>query len=78
MEVMKTKKTSNYFEKVYLGKKNSTVESKRIQKLLSAKALVSSTDSRGLSTADLKRMLPKNITVSEVDFESIMNPFDMA
>ena len=83
MKVSKKENPMHYFEKVYLGKDNkgnniSTTESKRLQKLLSAKALAHSVDSRGIKTADLKRMMPK-ITLSKnetIDFESIMNPFE--
>ena len=86
MKVMKNEKPMHYFEKVYLGKNEkgnniSTAESKRLQKLLSAKALASSVDSCGVKTADLKRMMRKEIKLSKneiIDFESIINPFEMA
>ncbi len=85
MKEMKTTKPMHYFEKVYLGKNKkgnniSTTESKRLQKLLSAKALAQSSDSRGINSADLKRMMHKEINLSKIesiDFESILNPFEL-
>ena len=71
----------NYFEKTYLKNKQinfSIKESKKLQKLLSAKALASSADSKGLNTADLKRMM-KQKTSPVIDFnvESYIHPFDV-
>ena len=85
MKDMKSTKPMHYFEKVYLGKNKkgnniSTTESKRLQKLLSAKALAQSSDSRGINTADLKRMMRNDIKLSKteiIDFESIINPFEL-
>jgi hypothetical protein len=46
--------------------------------LLSAKALASSSDSKGLNTADLKRMMkPKTSPVIDFNVESYIHPFDM-
>ena len=85
MKVSKKQSPMHYFEKVYLGKDDkgnniSTSESKRLQKLLSAKALTSSVDSRGIKNVDLKRMMRKEISLSKteiIDFESIINPFEL-
>ena len=83
MKVMKNTKPMHYFEKVYLGKNENNIsitESKRLQKLLGAKALAQSSDSRGINTADFKRMMQKKICLSKtetIDFESIINPFEL-
>ena len=70
-----------YFEKTYLKSKQvniSTKESKRIQKLLSAKALASGSDSKGLSTIDLKRMAKlKTSPAAYFNTESYIHPFDV-
>ena len=70
-----------YFEKIYLQKKQNTIcvtESKKLQKLLSAKALASSADSKGLSTVDLKKMA-KIKTSPSIPFnvDEYIHPFDM-
>lgn len=69
-----------YFEKTYLKKSQANIsvkESKKLQKLLSAKALASGADSKGLSTADLKRMMkPKTSPVIDFNVESYIHPFD--
>ena len=86
MKVMKKESPMHYFEKVYLGKNEngnniSTTESKRLQKLLSAKALAHSVDSCGINTTDLKRMMRKEISLSNaetISLESIINPFELA
>lgn len=71
----------NYFENTYLKKDQvniSVKESKKLQKLLSAKALASSADSKGLSTIDLKRMATlKASPVSYFNTESYIHPFDL-
>lgn len=86
MKIQKREASMSYFEKVYLGKNEkgnniSTAESKRLQKLLSAKALASSKDSTGINTSDLKRMTT-NINaipaMEKIDFESYIHPFEMA
>ena len=70
-----------YFEKTYLTNKSvniSVKESKKLQKLLSAKALVGSADSKGLSTLDLKRMSKlKASPVAYFNTESYIHPFDL-
>ncbi len=69
-----------YFEKTYLQKNQNNIsikESKKLQKLLSIKALIGSSDSKKLNTADLKRMT-KLKTKPSVYFniENYMYPFD--
>ena len=70
-----------YFERTYLQKNKTNIsikESKKLQKLLSAKALASSSDSKGLNTADLKRMMkPKTSPIMDFNVESYIYPFDM-
>jgi len=70
-----------YFEKTYLQKKQTNIsikESKKLQKLLSTKALASSSDSKGLSTVDLKRMMkPKTSPCIDFNVDSYIHPFDM-
>jgi hypothetical protein len=85
MKVSKRTNPMKYFEQVYLGKNQqeniSAFESKRLQKLLTVKALTSSMDSRGITSRDLKRMMPEKIVLTaqqETDFQSILNPFDLA
>lgn len=70
-----------YFEKTYLKKAQvniSVKESKKLQKLLSTKALASSADSKGLSTIDLKKMSTLKAS-PEMYFntESFIHPFDL-
>ncbi len=71
-----------YFERTYLQKNQTNIsikESKKLQKLLSAKALASSSDSKGLSTADLKRMMKlKTSPCADFNVESYIHPFDIA
>jgi hypothetical protein len=70
-----------YFEKTYLKKKSNSIsikESKKIQKLLSAKAL-SGVDSKKISTADLKRITKlKPAPAASFSIESYIRPFDEA
>ena len=70
-----------YFEKTYLQKNQTNIsikESKKLQKLLSAKALAGSSDSKGLSTMDLKRMMRlKTSPCTDFNIESYIHPFDM-
>jgi hypothetical protein len=72
----------NYFENIYLGKQDandSLKGNKKLQKLLTVKALTSSIDSKKLSTKDLKRMNPKKLNASaigKIDFESFIRPYD--
>jgi hypothetical protein len=70
----------SYFEKTYLQKNQSNIsvkESKKLQKLLSAKAFAGSNDSKGLSTADLKRMTKlKTGPAAYFNVESYIHPFD--
>ena len=70
----------SYFEKTYLQKKQITIsikESKRLQKLLSAKAFAGSKDSTKLNTADLKRMTKlKTSPVANFNTESYINWFE--
>ena len=70
-----------YFEKTYLKRNQvniSVKESKKLQKLLSAKALAGSTDSKGLNTADLKRMMkPKTSPFIDFNIENYIHPFDV-
>lgn len=70
-----------YFEKNYSQKNQKNIsikESKKLQKLLSVKALASSSDSKGLTTADLKRMIkPKTQPTLNFNIESYIHPFDM-
>jgi hypothetical protein len=69
-----------YFEKTYLKSKSvniSVKESKKLQKLLSAKALASSADSKGLNTVDLKKMsIFKASPEIYFNTESYIHPFD--
>ena len=68
-----------YFEKNYLQKKANNLsikESKKLQKLLSAKAMTN-VDSKKLSTADLKRMAKlKSAPIASFSVESYISPFD--
>ena len=68
-----------YFEKTYLQKKSSSIsikESKKLQKLLSAKALTN-VDSKRLSSTDLKRMTKlKSAPTASFSIESFISPFD--
>jgi len=70
----------NYFEKTYLQKNQSNIsikESKKLQKLLSAKAFAGSTDSQKLNAADLKRMTKlKTSPVATFNVESYINRFE--
>jgi hypothetical protein len=70
-----------YFEKTYLPKKQTNIsvkESKKLQKLLSTKALASSSDSKGLSTADLKRMMKlRTSPMMDFNIENYIHPFDL-
>jgi CRISPR/Cas system CSM-associated protein Csm4 (group 5 of RAMP superfamily) len=70
-----------YFEKTYLQKNQTNIsvkESKRLQKLLSAKAFACSADSKRLSTADLKKMMkPKTSPGLNFNVDSYIHPFDM-
>lgn len=75
------KKHKNYFESVYLGKNNADTlkENKKLQKLLTMKALNSSVDSKPLTTADLKRMSHKKINackIAAIDFDSYIFPYE--
>jgi hypothetical protein len=69
--------TANYFEEVYLGKSKNELslhESKRLQKLLSIKAI---RNSGGVNTSDLKKMnLPKPKATFIMDFDNFLLPFD--
>jgi hypothetical protein len=70
-----------YFETTYLKNKSvniSVKESKKLQKLLSTKALASGADSKGLNTVDLKRMSTLKAS-PEIYFntESFIHPFDL-
>ncbi len=73
----------NYFENIYLGKKdanNSLKTSKKLQKLLCVKALTRSIDSKRLSTSDLKRMNTNKLNASQVgkiDFDDFIRPYDL-
>ncbi|MGZ3921246.1 MAG: hypothetical protein ACXVPW_18785, partial [Bacteroidia bacterium] len=73
---MKTRKKTNeinYFEEVYLGKKgieSSVKESRKLQKLLTAKALKSSIQYGGITPVDFKNMYkdkPKNSFTTDID-----------
>jgi len=77
------KKTNriNYFEDVYLEKKGneiSILESKRLQKLLSVKALNNSVNSGGVTEDDLKKtIIPKTATSFTMDIDNFLLPFDL-
>ena len=68
----------NYFEDVYLGKSKNEIsikESKRLQKLLGAKALK---NSGAINTSDLKRISankPKPKAI--MDFDNFLLPFNL-
>jgi len=70
-----------YFEKTYLQKNQNNIsikESKKLQKLLSAKAFAGSADSRKLNTADLKRMTKlKTKPTVYFNIEGYICPFDI-
>jgi hypothetical protein len=75
------KKQKNYFENVYLGKKseNMLLENRKLQKLLTMKALNSSVDSRPLTTADLKRLSNKKMSacrITGIDFDNYIFPYE--
>ncbi|MFL5752516.1 MAG: hypothetical protein ACJ76F_03845 [Bacteroidia bacterium] len=75
------KHRNNYFEAVYLGKnsENTLKENRKLQKLLTVKALNSSVDSRPLSTSDLKKMSNKEMNrskMSTIDFDSYIFPYE--
>ena len=71
-----------YFEKTYLQKNQNNIsikESKKLQKLLSAKALAGSIDSKKLNNSDLKRMTKlKTSPTAYFNAESYINPFGVA
>ncbi|HEY1038161.1 MAG TPA: hypothetical protein VGF30_02075 [Bacteroidia bacterium] len=73
----------NYFENVYLGKRvqnDSLKTSRRLQKLMTVKALTSSIDSRKLNARDLKKLNTKKMDackIAEVDFESYIRPYEV-
>ena len=81
MKAKKKEIRSNYFEDVYLGKKRkelSIQESKRLQKLLSIKALHSSVNSGGITGSDLKKLNPgKTIPSFTMDIDNFLLPFDL-
>lgn len=70
-----------YFETNYLGKPSVTAALKgnaKLQKMLSVKALKSSTDSKTLTTADFKRLSngkTKSNKQLTVDVDNYINPF---
>jgi len=71
----------SYFENIYLGKQENNdllKGNKRLQKILTVKALTSSIDSKKISTKDLmqmrKRMNPATGIV-EFDIEGYINPY---
>ncbi len=69
-----------YFEKTYLQKNKNNIsvkESKKLQKLLSAKAFAGGADSQRLNAADLKRMTKlKTSPAPYFNIESYIHPFD--
>jgi hypothetical protein len=70
-----------YFETNYLGKpsvKAALRGNAKLQKMLSVKALKSSTDSKSLTTSDFKRLSNGTKTTSKqltVDIDNYINPF---
>lgn len=73
----------NYFENVYLGKaynKKTLDASKKLQKLLSTKALKSSADSSSLTANDFQKMQPQPINtcrIAEIDFDNFIRPYEV-
>ena len=73
----------NYFENIYLGKMSQNKQltaSKKLQKLLTVKALTSSIDSKKLSVSDFKKLQTKKIgtcKIAEIDFESYIRPYEI-
>ncbi len=73
----------HYFENIYLGKKSQNSQmmaSKKLQKLLTVKALTSSIDSKKLSANDFKKLRPKKLEtckIAEIDFESYIRPYEV-
>ena len=73
----------NYFENIYLGKKSQNKQlntSKKLQKLLTVKALKSSIDSKKLSAKDFKKLQPEKMgacKIAEIDFESYIRPYEI-
>lgn len=73
----------NYFENVYLGKKaaNDTLKtSKQLQKILTAKAVNRSIDSKKLTNSDYKKMhvnSPKTSKKGQMDLSAFINPFEL-
>lgn len=71
----------NYFENIYLGKQaeNDLLKgNKRLQKLLTVRALTSSIDSKKISTKDLKQMRKRMNPVTgivEFDIDGYINPY---
>jgi hypothetical protein len=69
-----------YFETTYLGKPSVKAALKgnlSLQKMLSSKAIKNSTDSKAITTNDLKKM--KNVKSKNqfvVDVENFINPFE--
>lgn len=70
----------NYFEKKYLKKNKNDLsikESKKLQKLLSAKALSGSLDSKKFHSSDLKRMASLQAAPQPYfNIENYIHPFD--
>ena len=80
-QMKSSKKNKNYFETVYLGKNsgNMLTENKKLQKLLSLKALNSSVDSRPLRTNDLKKISRNKIcssSLTAIDFDNYIFPYE--
>jgi hypothetical protein len=79
---MKTNKNKeNYFEMVYLGKNNEQLlkGNQNLQKLLTAKALTSSIDSKRITSADLRRLAPKKLkgcNIITIDFDGFIKPYE--
>lgn len=73
----------NYFENIYLGKMSQNKQltaSKKLQKLLTVKALTSSIDSKKLSVSDFKKLRPKKLEtckIAEIDFEGYIRPYEI-
>lgn len=68
-----------YFETTYLGKPSVKAALKgnlSLQKMLSSKAIKNSTDSKAITTNDLKKMKTvKSKNQFFVDIENFINPF---
>ena len=81
MKKSKKVKTNNYFEEEYLGKTSngiSVIESRRLQKLLTVKALISSVRAGGVSQVNYKRMTTSKTPDKFImDIDGFLLPFDL-